>query len=139
MGILRLIALFEPVHYFAQPVVTMTGLGIAIDYGLFVVSSRRDRRGIRHQAAVRRTVMTAGRTVMFSAVIIVASAAGMLLFPRLKSLTYAVIAAVMLSAILSVTLLPACLGILGRHVDALGVRTLLRVPVLRNWKPATGG
>jgi uncharacterized membrane protein YdfJ with MMPL/SSD domain len=139
MGILRLIALFEPVHYFAQPVVTMAGLGIAIDYGLFVVSRFREEiaEGYDTKAAVRRTVMTAGRTVMFSAVIIVASAAGMLLFPQgfLKSLTYAVIAAVMLSAILSVSLLPACLGILGRHVDALGVRTLLRIPFLRNWKP----
>jgi trehalose monomycolate/heme transporter len=59
-------------------------------------------------------------------------------FPQgfLKSLTYAVIAAVMLSAILSITILPAVLGILGHHVDALGVRTLLRVPFLANWKPS---
>lgn len=40
----------------------------------------------------------------------------------------------MLSAILSITVLPACLGILGKHVDALGVRTLFRVPFLANWK-----
>ena len=51
-----------------------------------------------------------------------------------KSLTYALIAAVGLAALLSITLLPACLGILGRHVDALGVRTAFRVPFLRNWK-----
>jgi trehalose monomycolate/heme transporter len=139
LGILRLIAMFGPVHYFAQPVVTMIGLGIAIDYGLFVVSRFREEiaDGYDTETAVRRTVMTAGRTVTFSAVIIVASAAGLLLFPQgfLKSLTYAVIAAVMLSAILSVTLLPACLGILGRQVDAFGVRTLLRVPFFRNWRP----
>ncbi|MBV9089380.1 MAG: MMPL family transporter [Mycobacteriaceae bacterium] len=139
LGILRLIAMFGPVHYFAQPVVTMIGLGIAIDYGLFVVSRFREEtaEGYDTATAVRRTVMTAGRTVTFSAVIIVASAAGLLLFPQgfLKSLTYAVIAAVMLSAILSVTLLPACLGILGQNVDAFGVRTLLRVPFFRNWKP----
>ncbi|MDT5231786.1 MAG: trehalose monomycolate/heme transporter, partial [Mycobacterium sp.] len=138
LGILRLIAVFGPVHYFAQPVVTMIGLGIAIDYGLFVVSRFREEiaDGYDTETAVRRTVMTAGRTVTFSAVIIVAAAAGLLLFPQgfLKSLTYAVIAAVMFSAILSVTLLPACLGILGRHVDAFGVRTLLRVPFLRNWR-----
>jgi len=139
LGILRLISVFGPVHYFAQPVVTMIGLGIAIDYGLFVVSRFREETadGYDTETAVRRTVMTAGRTVTFSAVIIVASAAGLLLFPQgfLKSLTYAVIAAVMLSAILSVTLLPACLGILGHNVDAFGVRTLLRVPFFRNWKP----
>ena len=80
-------------HFFAQPVVTLIGLGIAIDYGLFVVSRFREEiaEGYDTEAAVRRTVMTAGRTVVFSAVIIVASAAGLLLFPQgfLKSLTYA--------------------------------------------------
>jgi RND superfamily putative drug exporter len=50
------------------------------------------------------------------------------------SLTYAIFAAVGLAALLSITFLPACLGILGRHVDALGVRTAFRVPFLRNWK-----
>jgi len=138
LGILRLIAVFGPVHYFAQPVVTMIGLGIAIDYGLFVVSRFREEiaDGYDTGTAVRRTMMTAGRTVTFSAVIIVAAAAGLLLFPQgfLKSLTYAVMAAVMLSALLSITVLPACLGVLGRHVDALGVQTLLKVPFLANWQ-----
>ena len=139
MGILRLIAEFGPVHYFAQPVVTLIGLGIAVDYGLFVVSRFREElaEGYDVEASVRRTVMTAGRTVTFSAVLIVASLAGLLLFPQgfLKSLTYAGIASVMLSAILSITVLPAILGILGPNVDAFGVRTLLRVPFFRNWKP----
>jgi len=74
---------------------------------------------------------------MFSSVLIVASAAGLLLFPQgfLRSLTYAMIASVMLSAILSITVLPACLGLLGRHVDDLGVYSFLRVPFFRNWKP----
>ena len=139
LGIMRLISLFAPVHFFAQPVVTLIGLGIAIDYGLFVVSRFREELadGYDTETAVRRTVMTAGRTLTFSAVLIVASLAGLLLFPQgfLKSLTYAGIASVMLSAILSITVLPAVLGILGPNVDALGVRTLLRVPFFRNWKP----
>jgi RND superfamily putative drug exporter len=139
LGIMRLVAISGPVHYFAQPVVTLIGLGIAIDYGLFVVSRFREEiaEGYDTEAAVRRTVMTAGRTVAFSSVLIVASAVGLLLFPQgfLKSLTYAMIASVMLSAVLSITVLPACLGILGRRVDALGVRTFLRVPFFRNWRP----
>jgi trehalose monomycolate/heme transporter len=138
LGIMRFIAIFGPVHFFAQPVVTMVGLGIAVDYGLFVVSRFREEiaEGYDSEVAVRRTMMTAGRTVTFSAVLIAVSAASMLVFPQgfLKSLTYAFIAAVMLSAILSITILPAILGILGRNVDALGVRTLFRVPFLRNWK-----
>ena len=138
LGILRFIALFAPVHFFAQPVVSLVGLGLAIDYGLFVVSRFREEiaEGYDTEAAVRRTVMTAGRTVTFSAVLIIASGASLLLLPQgfVKSLTYALIAAVGLAALLSITLLPACLGILGKHVDALGVRTAFRVPFLRNWK-----
>lgn len=138
LGILRLVAMFGPVHYFAQPVVSLIGLGIAIDYGLFVVSRFREEiaEGYDTEAAVRRTVMTAGRTVTFSAVLIIASSASLLALPQgfVHSLTYAIFAAVGLAALLSITFLPACLGILGRHVDALGVRTAFRVPFLRNWK-----
>jgi RND superfamily putative drug exporter len=128
-----------PVHFFAQPVVTLMGLGIAVDYGLFMVSRFREEiaEGYDTEAALRRTVMTSGRTIMFSAVILVASSVPLLLFPQgfLKSITYAIIASVMLAATLSITVLAAALGILGPRVDALGVRTLLRVPFFRNWKP----
>lgn len=137
LGIMRLVAEFGPVHFFAQPVVTLIGLGIAIDYGLFIVSRFREElaEGYDTEQAVRRSVMTSGRTVVFSAVIIVASALPLLLFPQgfLKSITYAIIASVMLSSILSITVLAAILAILGPNVDALGVRTLLRVPFLRDW------
>ena len=139
LGIMRLLAEFMPVHFFAQPVVTLMGLGIAVDYGLFMVSRFREEiaEGYDTEAAVRRTVMTSGRTIMFSAVILVASSVPLLLFPQgfLKSITYAIIASVMLAAILSITVLAAALAILGPNVDALGVRTLLKVPFFRNWKP----
>jgi trehalose monomycolate/heme transporter len=139
LGIMRLLAEVMPVHFFAQPVVTLIGLGIAIDYGLFIVSRFREEiaEGYDTEAAVRRSVMTSGRTIVFSAVIIVASSLPLLLFPQdfLKSITYAMISTVMLSSILSITVLPATLAILGRNVDAFGVRTLLLIPFLRNWKP----
>jgi trehalose monomycolate/heme transporter len=130
LGIMRLVAEFMPVHFFAQPVVTLMGLGIAIDYGLFMVSRFREEiaEGYDTESAVRRTVMTSGRTIMFSAVILVASSVPLLLFPQgfLKSITYAIIASVMLAAILSITVLAAALAILGPNVDALGVRTLIK-------------
>ena len=130
LGIMRLTALSVPVHYFAQPVVTLIGLGIAIDYGLFVVSRFREEiaEGYDTETAVRRTVMTAGRTIAFSSVLISASVGGLLLFPQgfLKSLTYAMIASVTLAAMLSITVLPAILGMLGPKVDALSVTTLLQ-------------
>jgi trehalose monomycolate/heme transporter len=138
LGIMRLTALSVPVHYFAQPVVTLIGLGIAIDYGLFVVSRFREEiaEGYDTETAVRRTVVTAGRTIAFSSVLISASVGGLLLFPQgfLKSLTYAMIASVTLAALLSITVLPAILGMLGPKVDALTVTTLLKVPFLRDWK-----
>ncbi|MCV7204376.1 MMPL family transporter [Mycolicibacterium peregrinum] len=137
LGILRFTAEFGPVHFFAQPVVTMMGFGIAIDYGLFIVSRFREElaEGYDTEAAVRRSVMTSGRTVAFSAVIIVASSLPLLLIPLgfLKSITYAIIASVMLAAFLSITVLPAVLAILGPRVDALGVTTLLKIPFLANW------
>ncbi|MFI5506494.1 MMPL family transporter [Mycobacterium sp. NPDC051804] len=130
LGIMRLLAEIMPVHFFAQPVVTLMGLGIAVDYGLFMVSRFREEiaEGYDTEAAVRRSVMTSGRTIMFSAVILVASSVPLLLFPQgfLKSITYAIIASVMLAAILSITVLPAALAILGSRVDALGVRWLLK-------------
>ena len=60
LGILRFTAEFGPVHFFAQPVVTMMGFGIAIDYGLFIVSRFREKlaEGYDTEAAVRRSVMT---------------------------------------------------------------------------------
>ncbi|MGB5798254.1 MAG: MMPL family transporter, partial [Mycolicibacter algericus] len=137
-GILRFAAMFGPVHFFAQPVVSLIGLGIAIDYGLFVVSRFREEiaEGYDTEAAVRRSVMTAGRTVVFSAVLIIASSASLLVLPQgfVHSLTYAIFASVGLAALLSITLLPAILGVLGTNVDALGVRTLYRIPFLRDWE-----
>ncbi len=138
LGIMRLTAISVPVHYFAQPVVTLIGLGIAIDYGLFVVSRFREEiaEGYDTETAVRRTVVTAGRTIAFSSLLISASVGGLLLFPQgfLKSLTYAMIASVTLAALLSITVLPAILGMLGPKVDALTVTTLLKVPFLRDWQ-----
>lgn len=142
LGLMRLAAEFMPVHFFAQPVVTLMGLGIAIDYGLFMVSRFREEiaEGYDTEAAVRRAVMTSGRTIMFSAVILVASSVPLLLFPQgfLKSITYAIIGSVMLAAILSITVLPAALGILGPRVDALGVRWLMKFAEPDTVAPAQG-
>ncbi|MFC7446683.1 MMPL family transporter [Rhodococcus daqingensis] len=125
-GVVKLITQFTEVNAFVLPVVSLIGLGLAIDYGLFMVSRFREEiaEGYSTGDAVRRTVMTAGRTVIFSATMIVASLGGLLIFPQgfLKSVAYGAIAAVMLAAVISVTVLPAILGILGRRVDALGLK-----------------
>ncbi|WP_026918216.1 MMPL family transporter [Gordonia shandongensis] len=130
LGIMTLLARVTELNIFAQSVVTLIGLGIAIDYGLFIVSRFREELadGYTVEAAVRRTVMTAGQTVAFSATIIIAALACLLMFPQafLKSVAYGALASVSLAAILSVTVLPAVLSILGHRVDALGLPFLRR-------------
>ncbi|MDR7167945.1 RND superfamily putative drug exporter [Nocardia kruczakiae] len=125
-GIVMAITHVTEVNSFVGAVVSMIGLGLAIDYGLFIVSRFREElaEGYTTRQAVRRSVMTAGRTVTFSATMIIAASAGMLLFPQgfLKSVAYGTIATVLLAALASLTILPALLSILGPRVDALGFK-----------------
>ncbi|ALG86273.1 MMPL family transporter [Gordonia phthalatica] len=130
LGIMKVLAQLTELNIFAQSVVTLIGLGIAIDYGLFIVSRFREElaEGYTVEAAVKRTVMTAGQTVVFSATIIVAALACLLMFPQafLKSVAYGALASVFLAAMLSITVLPAILAILGKRIDALGLPFLRR-------------
>nr|WP_212763089.1 MMPL family transporter [Gordonia araii] len=130
LGIMKFLATVTELNIFAQSVVTLIGLGIAIDYGLFIVSRFREElaEGYTTKAAVRRTVMTAGQTVWFSATIIIAAIACLLIFPQgfLKSVAYGAIASVALAAFLSITVLPAILSILGRRIDAFSFSFLRR-------------
>ncbi|MGV9709375.1 MMPL family transporter [Gordonia sp. NPDC003424] len=130
LGIMKILAQVTELNIFAQSVVTLIGLGIAIDYGLFIVSRFREElaEGYSTKAAVRRSVMTSGQTVVFSATIIVAALACLLIMPQgfLKSVAYGAIASVSLAALLSITVLPAVLSILGPRVDALGFKFLRR-------------
>jgi len=140
LGIMKMLALTTELNIFAQSVVTLIGLGIAIDYGLFIVSRFREElgEGYSTKAAVRRTVMTAGQTVVFSATIIVAALACLLIMPQgfLKSVAYGAVASVSLAAILSITVLPAILGILGPRVNMLSIGSILKytaIPLVRRF------
>ncbi|AUS78816.1 MMPL family transporter [Actinoalloteichus sp. AHMU CJ021] len=123
LGLLHLISLFTNVNVFAVNVASLLGLGLAIDYGLFVVGRFREEiaAGRSTADAVRRTIGTAGRTVAFSATLLVIALAGLMLFPQefLKSLAYGGMSAVGFAAVVSLTLLPAMLALLGPKVDAL--------------------
>src|SRR3954447_12000225 len=127
---LRSFALVTDVSIFAVNVVTIMGLGLAIDYGLFVVS--RFREEIRTQpdveTAVARTMATAGRTVAVSGVTVAVSLAGLLIFPQvfLRSMGFGGMSAVLIAMLAALTLLPALLAMLGPKVDALSVRPWLR-------------
>lgn len=129
-AVLRGITEFTDVSVFAQNLTTALGLGLAIDYALFVVRRYREElaAGADPVAAVRTTLRTAGRTVLFSALTVAVSLAAMLVFPQyfLRSFAYAGIAVVLLAATAALTLLPAALVLLGHRVDALDLRRLLR-------------
>ena len=127
---LKLISLATDVSIFSINIVTIMGLGLAIDYGLFMVSRFREelRSGENVQSAVVRTMTTAGRTVTVSAVTIAVSLAGLLIFPQtfLRSMGFGGIAAVMIAALGAITVLPALMAVLGHRVDAWSVRPVLR-------------
>ncbi len=126
LGVLSVLAGMVQVNVFAQSVVTLLGLGLAIDYGLFMVSRFREEldKGAEVPDAVGTTTATAGKTVVFSAAMVAVALSGLLVFPQafLKSVAYGAISAVGLAALLSVTVLPALFGMLGRNIDKWTVR-----------------
>ncbi|MGQ0849375.1 MAG: MMPL family transporter [Actinomycetota bacterium] len=123
---LDLIARLTEVSIFSLNLTTALGLGLAIDYALFVVSRFREELAAGHeaQAAAVNTVRTAGRTVLFSAGTVMVSLAAMIVFPLafLRSFAYAGMAVVGLTALGAVVALPALLAVLGRRVDRLAIR-----------------
>ncbi|MGK8522890.1 MMPL family transporter [Nocardia asteroides] len=123
-GVIRALTTVIEVNSFVSPVVSMIGLGLAIDYGLFIVSRFREELADGREVpdAVRRAIATAGRTVVYSAAIVVVAACAILLFPQgfLRSFAVGAMVTVALAALISITLLPAMLTVLGRRVDRLG-------------------
>jgi RND superfamily putative drug exporter len=139
MAVLRGLALFTDVSVYALNMTTAMGLALAIDYSLFIVSRYREEigNGLAPDDAVRRTMQTAGRTVLFSALTVALSLAAMLVFPLyfLRSFAYAGIAVVGLAALAALAILPAVLTLLGDRVNALDLRAWFR-RVLHRPEPA---
>src|ERR671919_1515111 len=121
--VLRVLAALTDVSIYALNLTTALGLGLAIDYSLFVVSRYREelRAGHAPRVAATRTVRTAGRTVAFSALTVAASLCAMLVFPIafLRSFAYAGVAVALLAGVFSVVVLPAILVLLSHRVNAL--------------------
>jgi RND superfamily putative drug exporter len=138
----RLISQVADVSTFAINIITLIGLGLSIDYALFVVSRFRDemaaaggsadrrepalgsdQQGRDRQSivdAVSRTMATAGRTVAVSGVTVTLALASLLLFKQgfLRSMAYGGMAAVAVAMLASLTVLPAWLAVLGPRIDA---------------------
>jgi len=127
---LRLATMVTEVSVFSLNVVTILGLGLAIDYGLFIVGRFREElgRGRTPYDAVVVTMNTAGRTVAVSGLTVAVALAGLLVFPQvfLRSMGLGGIAAVLVAVVAALTVLPALLSVLGHRVDALPVRRRAR-------------
>ncbi|MFF1368366.1 MMPL family transporter [Streptomyces virginiae] len=129
-AVLRGLTEVTDVSVFAQNLTTALGLGLAVDYALFIVRRFREELAAGHDpvAAVGVTLRTAGRTVLFSALTVAVSLSAMLFFPMyfLRSFAYAGVAVVLLAAAAALILLPAALVLLGNRVNALDLRRLWR-------------
>jgi RND superfamily putative drug exporter len=139
---LRLVSNFVDLSVFALNLVTGLGLGLAIDYSLFMVSRYREEAASAGfgLAAIRRTLETAGRTVIFSSLTVAVAVASLAIFPQrfLYSMGIAGAIVALLAATLALIVLPALLTVLGPRVNALAPKRLQRAAE-REARPADSG
>lgn len=128
--LLRVANEFADISVFALNLTTGLGLGLSIDYSLFIVSRYReeiakDGPGLK---AMRKTLQTAGRTVLFSALTVSAALASLIVFPQgfLYSMGLGGALVALLAAAIALIVLPAVLTILGERVNALAPDFLRR-------------
>jgi uncharacterized membrane protein YdfJ with MMPL/SSD domain len=150
--VLRIASELGSISIFALNLTTGLGLGLAIDYSLFIVSRYREelaRRGIdsvgsggrtERWDALRATMRTAGRTVFFSSLTVAAALASLVVFPQrfLYSMGIGGSLVALLAAAVALIVLPAVLSLLGPRVNALAPRFLQR-RAERDAKPAEAG
>ena len=125
--VLRGISHFVDLSVFALNLVTALGLGLAIDYSLLIVSRFRSElsaAGGDASIAITRTVLTAGRTIVFSSLTVAAALATLTMFGQrfLYSMAIGGTVVALLSATVALLVLPAILRLLGRRIDSLAPR-----------------
>ena len=123
---LRLLTLVTDVSIYSINITTILGLGLAIDYGLFMVSRFREEltRQDTTADAVAATVATAGRTIAVSGITVAVALASLMLFPEtfLRSMGFGGVATVLVDMLAALTVLPALLAVLGPRVNSLQVK-----------------
>jgi RND superfamily putative drug exporter len=117
------------VSTYAVNVVTLVGLGIAIDYSLFIVTRFREELGSGHSVedSLGTTMATAGRAIMFSGLTVAIGLSGLLFYTGTALVSMGVAGAIVvaISVLYACTLLPAMLAILGTRINSI------RVPILQ--------
>src|SRR3954452_16744347 len=119
---------------FAINLVTGLGLGLAIDWSLMIVSRYREEiaQSGPGRAALQRTVMTAGRTVLFSSLTVAAALASLMVFPQrfLYSMGVGGALVALIAASVALLILPEVLALLGERVNSLSLGRLRRAAEL---------
>jgi RND superfamily putative drug exporter len=140
--ILRVASELGSISIFALNLTTALGLGLSIDYSLFVVSRYREEiaKSGPGLEAMRRVLATAGRTVFFSSLTVAAALASLLVFPQrfLYSMGLGGSLVALFAALISLTVLPAVLTLLGSRVNA-GAPKFLQRRAEADAKPAQEG
>jgi RND superfamily putative drug exporter len=141
---LRVLDGITPVSVFAVNLTTVLGLGLAIDYSLFVVSRFREELAAGRDVpeALEETLAHAGRTVAGSALTVAAAVSALLVFPLmfLRSFAYAGIAVALLAGAAALVVLPAALALIGHRINAITVwRRSVRPPVDGFWSRMARG
>jgi uncharacterized membrane protein YdfJ with MMPL/SSD domain len=139
---LRIVSSFVDLSVFALNLVTGLGLGLAIDYSLFMVSRYREeaaKSGFGVEA-LRTTMQTSGRTIVFSSITVAAAIASLAIFPQrfLRSMGIAGAVVALLAAALALTVLPALMSVLGRRINSFAPQRLQRAAD-RDARPAQSG
>lgn len=121
LGIVTVIGQFGDLQLFIQNMITMLGLAIGIDYSLFLVERFREQRakGQSKQRAIEIAGATAGKAVVFSGITVILAMAGVMLV-RINiffSLSLGAIIVVGMAVLLTATLVPALLSLVGDRID----------------------
>ena len=126
LAALRLITHVQPIDLFSLQVVTGLGVGLAIDYSLFVLARYREEvgRGGGYERAHMETLRSAGRAVAFSSLTVATALIALVVFPQqfLSSTGIAGALTALFAGIAALLVLPAAVALLGPSVDSLSVR-----------------
>jgi RND superfamily putative drug exporter len=121
LAIITVLAGFTPMSIFVLNMTSMLGLGVGIDYSLLIVTRFREElnRGLRRREAARRALSTAGVAVLTSGLTVVVGFAALLLTPLVETRSVGIggLVVVSVAVLLSTTLLPSLLAVLGRQID----------------------
>jgi len=120
-AIVGLLSHLQSMPDFTSQMVTMIGLGVGIDYALFIVTRYRDalHDGLSVEEAVVEAVDTSGRAVVFAGITVMISLLGLYIIglPFIQGLATGAAVGVLIMMIASITLLPALLAMTGKRID----------------------